>query len=354
MTTAPYIEIGKRRIGPGNPAYIVAEMSANHNQNYDAAVEIVRAAKASGADAVKLQTYTPSTLTIDCNAKPFLIPEGNAWAGRTLFDLYGEAYTPWEWQSKLKDVADEVGIDFFSTPFDASAVDFLEDLGVNVHKIASFELIDLPLLRKVAKTGKPIIMSTGLATLGEIEEAVKTVRDAGCDQLVLMECTSSYPASPADSNLRNIPHLSEMFDVPTGLSDHTLGTAVAIASVALGASVIEKHFKLSSSDVGPDTAFSITPNELKDLVNGVRMVEDALGAVNYDVTDKEMNNRCFRRSLFVVADVVMGEIFTEKNVRSIRPGYGLSTRYLPDVIGKKAARNIQKGEPLGWDLICFT
>jgi len=346
-----YLQIGDRKVGPGYPTYIVAEMSANHNHNYDAAVDIIKAAKASGADAVKLQTYTPDTMTIESDAKSFLIPGGNTWAGQTLYDLYKQAYTPWEWQPKLKAVADEIGIGFFSTAFDLSSVDFLEDMGVDVYKIASFELVDLALIQKVARTGKPIIMSTGLATLGEIEDAVLAARTAGCQQLALLECTSSYPASPEDSNLRTIPHLSEMFALPTGLSDHTLGTAVSIASVSLGACIIEKHFKLPNSGEGPDSAFSITPDELKLLVESVRMVEQALGDVDYRVTEKELNNRCFRRSLFVVEDVKAGEPFTPENVRSIRPGYGLAPRYLNDVIGQKAARDIRRGEPVSWQLI---
>lgn len=345
------IQIGDRKVGPGYPTYIVAEMSANHNHDYDAAVEIIKAAKASGADAVKLQTYTPDTMTIVCDTESFLIPGGNTWEGQTLHDLYKQAHTPWEWQPKLKAVADDIGIDLFSTAFDLSSVDFLEEMGIDVYKIASFELVDLALIEKVAKTGKPIIMSTGLATLGEIEDAVLAARSAGCQQLALLECTSSYPATPADSNLRTIPHLSEMFDLPTGLSDHTLGTAVSIASVALGACIIEKHFKLPNSGGGPDSAFSITPEELKTLVDGVRMVEQALGDVDYTVTEKELNNRCFRRSLFVVEDVRAGETFTSKNVRSIRPGYGLAPKYLNDVMGQTASRDIRRGEPLSWQLV---
>lgn len=347
----PFIQVGERKIGPDYPVFIVAEMSGNHNHDFNIAVEIIYSAKAAGADAVKLQTYTPDTLTIDSNAKSFQIPGGNTWEGRSLYDLYKEAYTPWEWQPKLKIVADEVGIRLFSTAFDHSSVDFLEEMDLEVYKIASFELVDLPLIRKISATGKPIIMSTGLATLGEIEEAVQVARDAGCKDLALLECTSSYPASPQDSNLQTIPHLAQMFGLPTGLSDHTMGISVSVASVALGACIIEKHFKLSDSTEGPDSSFSITPDELKMLVESVRMVEQAMGDVDYSVTQKEMDNRCFRRSLFVVADMALDEIFTEQNVRSIRPGYGLPPRYLPDVLGLKASRNIQRGEPLSWDLV---
>ena len=346
-----HIEIADRKVGIGHPTFIVAEMSANHNHDFDAAVKIIKAAKDAGADAVKLQTYTPDTMTIDCDEQSFQIPSGNTWEGRKLYDLYKDAYTPWEWQPKLKAVADDIGILLFSTAFDLSSVDFLEEMGIDVYKIASFELVDLPLIHKVAQTGKPIIMSTGLATLGEIEDAVMAAKNGGCDQLVLLECTSSYPASPSDSNLKTIPHLSEMFGVPTGLSDHTLGTAVSIASVALGACMIEKHFKLTDGGDGPDTAFSITPEELKFMVESIRIVEQALGEVDYSVTQKEMNNRCFRRSLFAVKEIQKNEAFTNENVRSIRPGYGLPTKYLPEVLEGKAARNIRRGEPLTWDVI---
>ncbi len=346
-----HIHVGDRRIGPGSPVYIIAEMSANHQHDFEQAVAIIHAAKESGADAVKLQTYSPDTMTIDCDAESFLIPEGNTWSGRTLYDLYKEAYTPWDWQPKLKDVADQIGIDLFSTAFDPSSVDFLEEMHVPIHKIASFELVDLALIRKAAETGKPLLMSTGLASLSEIEEAVATARQHGSGEILLFQCTSSYPAEPTDANLRTIPHLREMFGAPTGLSDHTMGTAVSLASVALGACMIEKHFKLSNETGGPDAAFSITPQVLRELVDGVRMVEKAMGDVDYTVTAKEMDNRCFRRSLFVVEDVSAGTPFTEENVRSIRPGYGLPSKHLGDVIGKQAARDVQRGEPMGWDLI---
>ena len=345
-----YIEINHRRIGSGEPVYIVAEMSANHNQDYDQAVRIIHAAKAAGADAVKLQTYTPDTLTIDCDNEYFTI-KGTIWEGRKLFDLYGEAYTPWEWQPKLKKIADEIGIDLFSTPFDATAVDFLEDMGVPCYKIASFELIDLPLIRKVASTGKPVIMSTGMATLSEIDEAVRAAREAGCKELALLKCTSAYPAPPEEMNLRTIPHLTEAFDVVAGLSDHTLDNAVAIAAVALGAWIVEKHFTLSRSVPGPDSKFSLEPDELKALVQAIRTVEKAVGRVHYGVSAREEESRTFRRSLFVVADMKKGDEFTATNVRSIRPGYGLPTRYLGEIIGRRAARDIPRGIPLSWDLV---
>jgi N-acetylneuraminate synthase len=346
----PVIEINGRRIGAGLPAYIVAEMSANHGHDYAVAVEILRAAKAAGADAVKLQTYTPDTMTIDSDAPPFVI-RGTAWHGRKLYDLYGEAYTPWEWQPKLKRVADELGLDLFSTPFDETAVDFLSEMGVPAFKVASFELVDQPLLQKIARTGKPVILSTGMATLAEIEEAVRVVRDAGANDLVLLRCTSEYPARPADMHLRTIGDLQERFDVPIGLSDHTLDVAIPAAAVALGACVIEKHFILKRAQGGPDSGFSLEPAEFRRMVDAVRVVEQALGAVRYGVKGEEDKNLVFRRSLFAVADVRSGERFTPQNVRIIRPGYGLHPRHLDEVLGKKATRDIPRGTPLAWELV---
>ncbi len=343
-------KIGNRLIGAGHPAYIIAEMSANHGQDFDQAVEILRAAKASGADAVKLQTYTADTLTIDSDAPPFQI-KGGLWDGRNLYELYQEAYTPWDWQPRLKEIADELEIDFFSTPFDNTAVDFLEEMNVPVHKIASFEMIDHALLRKVAATGKPIIMSTGMATLGEIEESVKTLREAGAENIILLKCTSAYPALPEEMNLQTIPHLAQAFGVHAGLSDHTLGITVPVAAVALGACVIEKHFTLSRDLPGPDTAFSLEPDEFKAMVEAVRTVEKALGKVNYGVSEKESKSRIFRRSLFVVEDVKAGEKLTARNVRSIRPGNGLAPKHLDEVLSRRASRDIERGTPLDWSLI---
>lgn len=344
------IEINGCKIGPGFPAYLVAEMSANHGQEFDQAVKIIEAAKASGADAVKLQTYTPDTLTIDCDNEYFSI-KGTIWEGKNLYDLYGEAYTPWDWQPKLKEVAEGLGLGLFSTPFDSTAVDFLEQMGVPAHKIASFEIVDLPLLRKIAKAGKPIIMSTGMATLAEIDEAVQTVREAGGTQLALLKCTSAYPALPEEMNLRTIPHLAEAFDVPVGLSDHTLGIAVPITAVALGACIIEKHITLSRADGGPDSAFSLEPHEFKAMVEAVRVVERALGTVRYGMSEAEAKSRVFRRSLFAVRDMKAGEAFTKENVRSIRPGYGLHTRHLKEVLGRIARCDIERGTPLSWHLV---
>jgi pseudaminic acid synthase len=345
------ITINGCEYGAGRPCYIVAEMSANHGQKFDQAVALVRAAGAAGANAIKLQTYTPDTLTIRCDNEYFLIRGGTPWDGRTLYDLYGEAYTPWNWHPKLKAVADEAGLDFFSTPFDATAVDFLESLQVPTHKVASFELVDLPLLRKIASTGKPVIMSTGMGTLKEIEEAVRTLRDAGGQQLALLKCTSAYPAPPQEMNLRTIPDLARRFDVPVGLSDHTLGIAVPVAAVALGACIIEKHLTLSRSAPGPDSAFSLEPHEFKEMVEAIRTVERALGRVNYEPSEKERASRTFRRSLFVVLDMKAGEVFTEQNVRSIRPANGLHPRHWDEVLGCTAACDITRGTPLDWKLV---
>lgn len=350
MMRERFIDIGGRRVGPGQAAYVVAELSANHNQSLDRAVDTVRAAGAAGADAIKLQTYTADTLTIDCDAEWFRV-RGTLWNGRTLYDLYSEAFTPWEWHPRLRDVAHEEGLDFFSTPFDESAVDFLEDLGVVAHKVASFELVDLPLLRLVAATGKPLIVSTGMATLAEIEEAVQSVRGAGGERLALLKCTSAYPSSPGAMNLRTIPHLSDAFGVPVGLSDHSMEVAVPAVAVALGACIVEKHLTLSRADGGPDSAFSLEPHEFRAMVDAVRAAEQGMGEVRYGTGPLEEGSRSFRRSLFVVRDVRAGEPFTAQSVRSIRPGHGLHTRHLGEVLGRAAARDIERGTPLAWDLV---
>jgi N-acetylneuraminate synthase len=344
-------KIGSREIGAENPAYLIAELSANHNRNYEQAANLVQAARRCGADAVKLQTYTADTLTIRSNGPEFRVGGGTLWDGRTLHDLYNEAYTPWEWQPKLKALADELGLQLFSTPFDSTAVDFLEDMDVPAYKVASFELVDLPLIERIARTGKPIIMSTGMATLGEIAEAVETVRKVSNAGLALLKCTSAYPAPAEEMNLRTIPHLAEAFGVPVGLSDHTLGIAVPVAAVALGACIIEKHFTLSRADPGPDSAFSLEPHEFQAMVEGVRTAEKALGAVHYGLCEKDTASHVFRRSLFVVEDIPAGNAFTEQNVRSIRPGHGLSPKHLPNIFGRRAAYDIAKGTPLTWDLV---
>ena len=344
------IRIGGRSIGSGEPVYVIAEMSANHSHDYQHAVRIVEAAGAAGADAIKLQTYTADTLTIPCANEYFRI-KGTMWDGRTLHDLYQEAFTPWEWHAPLKQVAERLGLDFFSTPFDASAVDFLEQLGVPAYKVASFELVDVPLLRRIAARGKPIIASTGMATLDEIGEAVRTIRESGGRELALLKCTSGYPAAPEEMNLRTIPDLAARFQVPVGLSDHTLGLAVPVAAATVGACIIEKHLTLSRADGGPDAAFSLEPAEFMAMVDAVRTAERALGEVHYGVSPEEEKSRIFRRSLFVVEDVRAGELFTPANVRSIRPGHGLHPRHLDDVLTRRAARDIAKGTPLAWSLV---
>jgi pseudaminic acid synthase len=351
MSITPSISIGRRRIGPGHPVYVIAEMSANHHHDYGQAAALVRAAKEAGADAVKLQTYTPDTMTLNLRTPVFRIGEGTLWAGRNLHDLYGEACTPWEWQPALKQLAEDLGLDCFSTPFDATAVDFLEGMNVPAHKIASFELVDLPLIRRVARTGKPTILSTGMGSLQEIEEAVATFREAGGREIALLKCTSAYPSRPEDMNLRTLADLATRFGVPVGLSDHTLDATVPVAAVALGACIIEKHLTLSRATPGPDSAFSLEPAEFKAMVTATRVAEKALGGVSYGTSEKEEASRVFRRSLFVVEPVKAGETLDDRNVRCIRPGFGLLPRHLPEVLGRRAARDIAAGTPLSWDLL---
>jgi N-acetylneuraminate synthase len=348
---AQKITIGQRTIGIGDPVYVIAELSANHHQKYDEAVKIIAAAKDAGADAVKLQTYTADTITISSDKEHFRVGGGTLWDGRNLHDLYSEAYTPWEWQPRLKQVANDLGLDLFSTPFDATAVDFLEEMNVPAHKVASFEIVDIPLIQKIARTGKPMIMSTGMASVEEIDEAVQTARKAGATQIALLKCTSAYPAAPEEMNLRTIPELSRRFGVPAGLSDHTMGVAVPVAAVALGACIIEKHLTLSRSEPGPDSAFSLEPHEFKAMVDSVRVAEKALGEVQFGCSPKEASSRVFRRSLFVVRDMKRGEPFTSENVRSIRPGQGLHTRHLSEVLGLRARQDIERGTPLNWNLV---
>jgi pseudaminic acid synthase len=345
------IVIEDKVIGPGQPVYIVAEMSANHGHELDQAIKIIYAAKEAGADAIKIQTYTPDTITINCDNEYFRIGKGTVWAGRTLHELYAEAHTPWDWQPKLKKIADDIGMGFFSSPFDCSAVDFLEKMAVPAYKIASFEIVDLPLIRRVARTGKPIILSTGMATLDEIGEAVKTAREEGATQIALLKCTSAYPALPEEMNLRTIEHLGKTFQVPVGLSDHSLEAVLPVIAVAMGACIIEKHLTLSRSLPGPDNSFSLEPHEFKAMVDAVRAAEKAIGEVSYAVTQHESASSVFRRSLFVVKDMRSGDIFDEENVRSIRPGYGLHTRRLREIVGKACSRDIPRGTPLAEDMI---
>ncbi len=345
------LSIGKHQVGPGHPVYIVAELSANHNRDYQQAVRIIHAAKEAGADAVKLQTYTADTITLRCDREEFHIGGGTLWDGRNLHDLYEEAHTPWEWQPKLKEVADELGLDLFSSPFDGTAVDFLEEMAVPAYKLASCELVDMGLIRKMAGTGKPLIMSTGMATLEEVQEALQTARKEGATQIALLKCTSAYPSSPDEMNLRTIPELARRFEVPVGLSDHTMGSEAPIAAVALGACIIEKHLTLARAEKGPDSDFSLEPSEFKAMVEAVRITERTLGKVHFGVSPQESKSRIFRRSLFVVQNVKQGETFTAKNVRSIRPAHGLHTRHLPEILGKHAACDIERGTPMSWDFV---
>jgi len=347
---SPFIEIDGRKIGPGEPVYIIAEISANHGQSFAQAVELIRAARSCGADAVKLQTYTPDTLTLDCDKEYFKI-HGTLWDGRTLYDLYREAFTPWEWQPRLKKIAESLGLALFSTPFDDSAVDFLESMEVPAHKIASFESCDIGLLRKVAATKKPIIASTGMATLAEIDEMVRTLREGGAAEIALLKCTSAYPAPAEEMNLRTIPHLAQAFSLPVGLSDHTLGIIAPVTAVAQGACIIEKHFTRARAAGGPDSAFSLEPREFRAMVEGVREAERMLGRIDYGLTPAEEKSRAFRRSLFISADMQAGEVFTRENLRSIRPAGGLHTRHLEEILGRAASRDIEKGTPLSWSLV---
>ena len=344
-------EIAGRKIGVGHPCYIIAELSANHGQHIDNALALVKIAKEAGADAIKLQTYRADTITINCDLDPFMIKKGSAWEGRKLYDLYEEAHTPWEWHEALIAEAKKYGLHCFSSPFDNTAVDFLESLDVPAYKIASFEVIDHGLIAKVAQTGKPMIMSTGMASKVEIEEAVKVARDNGCNQLALLKCVSAYPAPVDGMNLSTIPDLSASFSCPAGLSDHTLGTTVPTAAASIGASILEKHFTLRRSDGGPDSHFSLEPDEFSEMVKSVRDAQAALGHPSYESSQAEASSKQFRRSLFVVADIKEGEIFTGENVRSIRPGNGLAPKHLGEVLGKVAQCDISFGTPLQWDLI---
>lgn len=345
------LKIDGRTIGKASPSYIIAEMSGNHNGDIRRALEIVEAAAEAGADAIKLQTYTADTITLDCNNEYFQTQKGSLWEGRTLYDLYGEAYTPWEWHGPLMEKARELGLTCFSTPFDFTAVDFLEKLDVPAYKIASYEIQDIPLIRKVAETGKPVIMSTGIATLADIYAAVETCRKAGNEQIVLLKCTSAYPSPYEEMNLNVIPHMKQTFGCICGLSDHTLGTEVAVASVALGAEIVEKHLTLKRADGGVDSAFSMEPKEFADMVRQIRNVEKAKGHVSYELTDKQKEGRQFGRSLFIAEDVCEGSEFTEKNIRSVRPAAGLATKYYKSVLGRKASCDLKKGMPLTWEMI---
>ena len=344
------VSIAGREIGPDRPPYVIAELSANHNGSLDRAIAIVDAAKAAGADAIKLQTYRADTITIDHDGPEFLLHDG-LWAGRRLYELYEDAAMPWDWHKPLFDHARKIGITIFSSPFDATAIDLLHGLDAPAFKVASLEMADLPLIKRMAATGKPLIMSNGASELGEIAEAVAAAREGGCKEIILLQCTSGYPTPPADSNLKTIANLGETFDCVVGLSDHTMGTAVPVAAVALGACVIEKHFTLRRADGGVDSTFSLEPEELARLTADCRTAWEAMGHVHYGVVGSEKSIRGLRRSLYVVKDVAAGEKLTEANIRSIRPGLGLAPKFLPDVLGRPASRALKRGTALDWSMI---
>lgn len=347
------IKIGNRIISKDSPVFFIAEMSGNHNHDFDRAVEIIKAAKEAGADAIKVQTYTADTITLDCEADCFQVTQGTIWDGTTLHKLYQEAYTPWEWQPKLKEIAEELGLIFFSSPFDFSSIDFLEEMNVPCYKVASFEITDIPFIRRIARTGKPIIISTGIAYMKDIELAVQTCKEEGNENVILLKCSSAYPSPYEDINLKMIPNMAEVFDCITGLSDHTMGHAVADGAVALGAKVIEKHLCMSRAEGGVDSAFSMEPAEFKEMVDNARMLEKALGRVTYELTEKQKANRAFGRSLFIAKDMKAGDVFTPENLRSVRPSHGLHTKYYEELMGKKIAKDATLGTPMSWELVDF-
>jgi N-acetylneuraminate synthase len=346
------IRIGNRLIGPDHPPFVVAEMSGNHNQSLERALEIVEAAAKAGAHGLKLQTYTPDTMTLDLDEGDFHISDPNSlWAGTSLYKLYGEAHTPWEWHEPIFRRCRELGLEVFSTPFDETAVDFLEALNVPCYKIASFENTDLPLIRKVVATGKPVIISTGMASIAELDETVRAARQAGCKELILLKCTSTYPATPENTNVRTVPHLRDLFNVQVGLSDHTMGVGASVAAVALGAVMVEKHFTLARADGGVDSTFSLEPEEMRQLVIETERAWQSLGRISYGASEAEKKSMVFRRSLYVVKDMQAGEAFSAENVRAIRPGFGLPPKYLETVIGKHARTALKRGTALSWDII---
>lgn len=344
------VAIGNRKIGDEHPCYVIAEMSANHAGEFNRALEIIHAAKESGADCIKLQTYTPDTMTIDCDKEYFQIKKGT-WKGESLYQLYKKAYTPWEWHERLKEETEKLGLDFLSTPFDKTAVDFLENLKVSFYKIASFELTDIPLLKYISSMGKPIILSTGMGTLGEIEEAVNAIFSTGNKKLCILKCSSAYPAISKDMNVRTIKNLKDIFGVPVGLSDHSMGSIGAITGIAMGANVIEKHFCLSRKIENPDASFSMEPHEFKKMVDDIRAAELAMGKISYNLSGQERENQIFRRSIFAVKDIRQGEPFTENNIRIIRPANGLPPKYYDEILQKTAVKDIERGTPLTWSMI---
>ena len=345
------IKIGSRYVGEGEKTFIVAEVSANHLQNFERAKAIIKAAKDAGADAVKLQTYTADTITLNCDNEYFQITQGTIWDGTSLHKLYEEAYTPWEWQPDLMKYANDLGMECFSSPFDPTAVDFMQEMNMPAFKVASFEINDIPLIRKIAKLGKPIIFATGIAYLEDIERALKVCKEEGNDQIVLLKCTSTYPSPYEDMNIKVIPNMSTVFECITGLSDHSMGTAVAVSSVALGAKMVEKHLTLKREDGGPDAAFSMEPDEFAKMVSDIRIVEKALGRVTYELTEKQKKSREDGRSLFITNDMKAGDEFSEKNVRSVRPAFGMHTMYYEEILGKKAKTDLKAGTPLDWKYI---
>ena len=347
------IRIGNKIISENSPTFFIAEMSGNHNMDFDRAVAIVRAAKEAGADAIKLQTYTADTITLNCDDPCFRLEQDALWDGMILHKLYQEAYTPWEWQPKLKEIADELGIILFSSPFDLTSVDFLEEMDVTAYKVASSEINDIPLLTNIAKTGKSIIISTGIAYMEDIERALRTCKEAGNENVILLKCSTAYPAPSEEINLKTIPNMAETFDCIAGLSDHTMGSAVAGAGVAVGAKVIEKHLTLRRSDGGVDSAFSMEPEEFKEMVDNVRIIEKALGKVTYELTEKQEKSRKYSRSLFVAQDMKAGDVFTPENLRSVRPGCGLHTKYYEELLGKRISKDAKLGTPMSWDLVDY-
>lgn len=345
------IKFGNHIISEDSPTFIIAEMSANHLMDYDRAVAVMKAAKDAGADAVKIQTYTADTITLDCDDPCFQITQGTIWDGTTLHKLYQTAYTPWEWQPKLQEEAHKMGLEFFSSPFDFSAVDFLEEMNVPAYKIASFEINDIPLIRKIARLKKPMIFATGVARLADIELALDTCKEEGNEDVILLKCTSSYPAPYEDINLKTIPSMAQTFDCLTGLSDHSMGHAVADAAVALGAKVVEKHLTLRRADGGADAAFSMEPEEFALMAENIRKIEKALGKVTYELTEKQTREREHSRSLFVAQDMKAGDVFTPENLRSVRPGCGLHTKHYEEILGKKITRDAKLGTPMSWELV---
>lgn len=345
------ITIGRTLISEDSPTFIIAEMSANHLMDYDRAVEVMRAAKEAGADAIKIQTYKPDTITLNTDAPDFQITQGTIWDGTTLHKLYETAYTPWEWQPRLQKAAEALGLEFFSSPFDLTSVDFLEGMNVPAYKVASFEINDIPLLKKIASLGKPIILSTGIAYMSDIELALKTCREAGNENVILLKCTSSYPCPYEDMNLRTIANMQDTFDCIVGVSDHSMGSAAAGAAVALGAKVVEKHLTLRRADGGADAAFSMEPQEFKEMAEHIRIIEKALGKVSYELTEKQKREREHSRSLYIAKDMKAGEVFTPENLRSVRPAFGLHTKYYEELLGKRVTRDVKLGTPMSFSLV---